>query len=109
MVKHPSEDRGCLLWTAAELGGLPDDVLDVVVDEVKTRTCDEKYNDFKHISKFLLLYIIEVCTLYQLSLGLFIYLFTLQFVSTASELTQAKVDPTAVSVDNFSRRDIVSS
>ena len=75
MVKHPSEDRGCLLWTAAELGGLPDDVLDVVVDEVKTRTCDEKYNDFKHISKNLLLYIIEVCTLYQLSLGLFIYLF----------------------------------
>ena len=65
MVKHPSEDRGCLLWAAAELAGFPGDILDVVVAEVKKRTCDEKYNDFKHISKFLLLYIIEVCTLYQ--------------------------------------------
>ena len=42
-VKHPSMDRGCLLWTAAEFAGLPDDVLGVVVAELKTRTFDEKY------------------------------------------------------------------
>ena len=29
MVKHPSKDRGCLLWTAAELAGFPGDILDV--------------------------------------------------------------------------------
>jgi hypothetical protein len=32
---------------------LPDDVLDVVVAEVKKRTCDEKHYDFKHISQIL--------------------------------------------------------
>jgi hypothetical protein len=36
-------DRGCLLWTAAELAGLSDDVLGVVVADVKTRTFDEKH------------------------------------------------------------------
>jgi len=51
-VKHPSMDRGCLLWTAAELAGLPDDVLGVVVADVKTRTFDEKHYDFKHIYIF---------------------------------------------------------
>ena len=42
-VKHPSMDRGCLLWTDAEFAGLPDDVLGVVVADVKTRTFDEKH------------------------------------------------------------------
>ena len=31
---------------------MPDDVLDVVVAEVKTRTFDENHYDFKHISIF---------------------------------------------------------
>ena len=53
MVKHPSKDRGCLLWTAVELAGFPGDILDVVVAEVKKRTCDEKHYDFKHISQIL--------------------------------------------------------
>jgi len=38
-VKHPSKDSGCLLWTAAELGDLSDDVLDVILAEVKLTSC----------------------------------------------------------------------
>ena len=38
-VKHPSKDSGCLLWTAAELGDSPDDVLDVILAEVKLSSC----------------------------------------------------------------------
>ena len=51
--KYPIEDSVCLLWTVAALMNLPDDVFDVVVAEVKTRTFDEKHYDFKHISKIL--------------------------------------------------------
>ena len=38
-VKHAGKDSGCLLWTAAELGDLPDDLFDVVVAEVKLSSC----------------------------------------------------------------------
>ena len=41
--KFPIEDSVCLLWTVAALMDLPDDVFDVVVAEVKTRTFDEKH------------------------------------------------------------------
>ena len=51
--KYPIEDSVCLLWTVAALMNLPDDVFDVVVAEVKTRTCDEKHYYFKHSSNFL--------------------------------------------------------
>ena len=51
--KYSIEDSVCLLWTVTALMDLPDDVFDVVVAEVKTRTCDEKHYDFKRSSNFL--------------------------------------------------------